>query len=38
MEGLAQDHVAFSTNGQFLVTAMQEPTLHGWRVVEAAST
>lgn len=28
-------HVAFSTNGQFLVTAMQEPTLHGWRVVDA---
>ena len=28
-------HVAFSPNGQFLVTAMQEPTLHGWRVVDA---
>ncbi len=28
-------HVAFSANGQFLVTAMQEPTLHGWRVVDA---
>jgi WD40 repeat protein len=27
-------HVAFSPNGQFLVTAMQEPTLHGWRVVD----
>ena len=27
--------VAFSPNGQFLVTAMQEPTLHGWRVVDA---
>ena len=28
-------HVAFSPNGQFLVTAMQEPALHGWRVVDA---
>jgi WD40 repeat protein len=28
-------HVAFSPNGQFMVTAMQEPTLHGWRVVDA---
>ena len=28
-------HVAFSPNGQFLVTAMQEPTLHGWRVVDS---
>ena len=28
-------HVAFSPNGQFLVTAMQEPMLHGWRVVDA---
>jgi WD40 repeat protein len=28
-------HVAFSPNGQFVVTAMQEPTLHGWRVVDA---
>jgi len=27
-------HVAFSPNGQFLVTAMQEPSLHGWRVVD----
>jgi WD40 repeat protein len=27
--------VQFSPNGQFLVTAMQEPTLHGWRVVDA---
>ncbi len=27
--------VAFSPNGQFLVTAMQEPALHGWRVVDA---
>ena len=27
-------HVAFSPNGQFLVTAMQEPTLHGWRVID----
>ena len=24
----------FSPDGQFLVTAMQEPTLHGWRVVD----
>jgi WD40 repeat protein len=24
--------VAFSPDGRFLVTAMQEPTLHGWRV------
>jgi WD40 repeat protein len=28
-------HVAFSPNGQFLVTAMQEPALHGWRLVDA---
>jgi WD40 repeat protein len=28
-------HVQFSPNGQFLVTAMQEPALHGWRVVDA---
>ena len=28
-------HPAFSPNGQFLVTAMQEPALHGWRVVDA---
>ena len=28
-------HAAFSPNGQFLVTAMQEPALHGWRVVDA---
>jgi WD40 repeat protein len=28
-------HPAFSPNGQFLVTAMQEPSLHGWRVVDA---
>jgi WD40 repeat protein len=27
-------HVAFSPNGQFLITAMQEPSLHGWRVVD----
>jgi WD40 repeat protein len=27
-------HVAFSPNGQFIVTAMQEPALHGWRVVD----
>ena len=27
--------VAVSPNGQFLVTAMQEPALHGWRVVDA---
>jgi hypothetical protein len=27
-------HVAFSPNGQFLVTSMQEPALHGWRVVD----
>jgi len=27
--------VAFSPNGQFMVTAMQEPALHGWRVVDA---
>ena len=34
MEG-SHHHVAFSPNGQFLVTAMQEPALHGWRVVDA---
>ena len=27
--------VAFSPDGQFLVTAMQEPTLHGWRLVDS---
>ena len=27
--------VAFSPDGKFLVTAMQEPTLHGWRLVDA---
>ena len=27
-------HVSFSPNGQFIVTAMQEPALHGWRVVD----
>jgi WD40 repeat protein len=26
--------VAFSPDGRFLVTAMQEPTLHGWRIVD----
>ena len=26
--------VTFSPDGRFLVTAMQEPTLHGWRVVD----
>jgi WD40 repeat protein len=28
-------HVAFSPNGQFVVSAMQEPALHGWRVVDS---
>jgi WD40 repeat protein len=27
--------VAFSPDGRFLVTAMQEPVLHGWRLVDA---
>jgi len=27
--------VSFSPDGRFLVTAMQEPTLHGWRLVDA---
>ncbi len=27
--------VAFSPAGKFLVTAMQEPTLHGWRLADA---
>jgi WD40 repeat protein len=27
--------VGFSPNGQFLVTAMQEPALHGWRLVDS---
>lgn len=27
--------VAFNPDGKFLVTAMQEPMLHGWRVVDA---
>jgi WD40 repeat protein len=26
--------IAFSPDGRFLVTAMQEPTLHGWRMVD----
>jgi WD40 repeat protein len=26
--------VAFSPDGRFLVTAMQEPTLHGWRLTD----
>jgi WD40 repeat protein len=26
--------VGFSPDGRFIVTAMQEPTLHGWRVVD----
>jgi WD40 repeat protein len=26
--------VTFSPDGRFLVTAMQEPTLHGWRIVD----
>ena len=26
--------ITFSPDGRFLVTAMQEPTLHGWRVVD----
>ncbi len=27
--------VAFSPDGKFLVTAMQEPTLHGWRLADS---
>ena len=27
--------ITFSPDGRFLVTSMQEPTLHGWRVVDA---
>ncbi len=27
--------VMFSPDGRFLVTAMQEPTLHGWRLADA---
>ena len=27
--------VTFSPDGRFLVTAMQEPTLHGWRLADA---
>lgn len=27
--------VAFSPDGRFVVTAMQEPSLHGWRVADA---
>src|SRR5262245_17870414 len=26
--------VTFSPDGRFLVTAMQEPTLHGWRIID----
>jgi WD40 repeat protein len=29
--------VTFSTDGRYLVTAMQEPSLHGWRVVDGKS-
>jgi WD40 repeat protein len=29
--------VTFSPDGRYLVTAMQEPSLHGWRVVDAKS-
>jgi WD40 repeat protein len=28
-------HVAFSPDGKFLVTAMQEPALHGWRLADS---
>jgi len=28
-------HVAYSPDGKFLVTAMQEPALHGWRLADA---
>jgi WD40 repeat protein len=27
--------VTFSPDGKFLVTSMQEPTLHGWRIVDS---
>ena len=27
--------ITFSPDGRFLVTAMQEPTLHGWRIADA---
>lgn len=27
--------IAFSPDGRFLITAMQEPTLHGWRLADA---
>jgi WD40 repeat protein len=27
--------VAFSPDGKFLITSMQEPTLHGWRLADA---
>lgn len=27
--------IAFGPDGRFLVTAMQEPTLHGWRLVDS---
>ncbi len=29
--------VTFSPDGRYLVTAMQEPSLHGWRLVDAKS-
>lgn len=29
--------ITFSPDGRYLVTAMQEPTLHGWRLVDAKS-
>ena len=34
MEGLAPRRRRFSPDGRFLVTAMQEPMLHGWRLVD----
>lgn len=27
--------ITFSPNGKFLITAMQEPTLHGWRLADS---
>lgn len=35
-KGLHLD-VKFSPDGQFVVTAMQEPSIHGWRVADRAS-
>ena len=34
MEGLAPRRALFSPDARFLITSMQEPTLHGWRLAD----